>query len=247
MTSKYVGAATIATSLLWTLGTRTNSNLIEGISRNNDLYNKQWWVSNPNLIEARQLIGKIVFFLEKDQQANELVNELVYQLKNSLPPESRLRMTVGQYDLDEAERQVWWLLGLKLPAAEDQSPLIKALIKAKKIQTLLNTDLAIKYYDNSLRPGLLPYENPANVTDNARDFITTSPNYYTKDSGALKITQSTQLDCLAYSTQAVSGWTALQTDNPLYLLLNLIPLTVLSYDITKNYLNLEKGYYNESR
>ena len=39
-TVKYVGAATLVTSLLWTWGARVNSNLIEGIARNNDSYNK---------------------------------------------------------------------------------------------------------------------------------------------------------------------------------------------------------------
>jgi hypothetical protein len=121
------------------------------------------------------------------------------------------------------------------------SSMRKCVKLAKQIQSLLISKLAIPYYNEKMRPGLLPQNNKAIVTDNALDFIMTSPNYYTKDSGAMKTTQSNQLDCLAYSTQAVSGLTALQTDNPLFLLLNLIPLTILSYDITRNYLNLEKG------
>ena len=276
MTSKYVGAATIATSLLWTLGTRTNSNLIEGISRNNDSYNKQFWVSNPDLIESRRLINKIVGLLETNPElkAAEL-KAAGYAAARAAADFAADFAAAGAADLAVELANVYINLEFVAESVQDpalqniQSALQPALQNiqsaqqsaqqialyihapyvrqytfidiAKEIQSLLNSKLAIEYYDNKMRPGLLPQDNQANVTDNALDFIMTSPNYYTKNSGAMKTTQSNQLDCLAYSTQAVSGLTALQTDNPLYLLLNLIPLTILSYDITRNYLNLEKG------
>ena len=264
MTSKYVGAATIATSLLWTLGTRTNSNLIEGISRNNDSYNKQFLVSNPDLIESRRLINKIVGLLETNPElkaaelkaagyaAARTAADLAVELANVYINLEFVAESVQDPALQNIQSALQPALQ-NIQSAQQSAQQIALYIHApyvrqytfidiaKEIQSLLNSKLAIEYYDNKMRPGKLPHSNQANVTDNALDFIMTSPNYYTKNSGAMKTTQSNQLDCLAYSTQAVSGLTALQTDNPLYLLLNLIPLTILSYDITRNYLNLEKG------
>ena len=273
MTSKYVGAATIATSLLWTLGTRTNSNLIEGISRNNDSYSKQFWVSNLNLIESRRLINKIVKLLENTPEALAaallpshapadlaaaadlasylasdlasvyIILEFVAEAKDTENQQQAQRSIQQAIQQAQQAQQSAQQIALYIHAPYVQKNTFIGI--AKEIQSLLNSKLAIEYYNEIMRPGKLPHSNQANVTNNALDFIMTSPNYYTKDSGAMKTTQSNQLDCLAYSTQAVSGLTALQTDNPLYLLLNLIPLTILSYDITRNYLNLEKGILEE--
>jgi hypothetical protein len=355
-TFNYVGAATMATSLLWTLGTRVNSNLIEGISRNNDLYKKnlQFWIANPDMVEATSYIRKIVNLLKVDdvnkyyveatvngdnitwnQKGNlfDNINTDKYKDRDSIRKifsyvsqlEFKLNLikellddtdTFNEKKIEEALKfayqvkiQTYYILDnerwneeqknanlidniqalkkkypnivqdtddtenakkkinnffeekkdkeiqkkfddlfsdikLDLKSNTSQEIIDRTFNIRKKteyIKSQLSTYSAINYYSTNFRNGILPYENPANVTNSKLDFVTTSANYYTHDSESLKITQSQQLDFLAYGTQSLSGLAALKTDNPIYLLLNLVPLTILTCDISRNYINLGKG------
>jgi hypothetical protein len=237
--SNYIGVVTITTSFIWLLGTRINSNLIEGISRNNDLYNRRIWVSNSNLIEAIRIIDKIIDLLTKESMGQ---GQRMTQI-HSLGQAQRLAqmLTLWQHGaMDEAVEGVKLLEETLHEKREEEEG--RALDIAISIQNILNSDLAIQYYKkNLLRPGKSPNDNEANITTNAVDFISTSPNYYSKDTIALKITQSNQLDYFAYSTQLVVGLTVVKTDNPLYLLFHLLLLTILLSEISRNYWNLKKG------
>jgi hypothetical protein len=376
-TGRFVGAATIATSLLWTLGGRVNSNLIEGISRNNDQYKKnlQFWITNPDMVEATSCAKKIsnlikgldkyytpatfngtailltwdptknAFDIVPDKGVRNSPDALIYNTFNKERDsirkilsivsrlEEKLKLIAEQLDdtdtiketkIEEALKfarevkiqtlyilgnETWIEITNKLVDSTDLEGAKKAyyasslsditvlatykteaqkLIDGKKsnlndfaqgieqvraamlndckknnqskyiqsrctiqgktnyIKSQLSVYSAINYYRTDSRIGIMPYDNPANVTNSAFDFITTSANYYTRDSGAMITTQAKQLDCLAYGTQAVSGLATLKTNNTLYLLLNLVPLSILSLDITRNYINLGRGLKSPS-
>ena len=320
----YIGAATIATSLVWTLCSRINSNLIEGISRNNDLYNSRFEVSDARLVIARRCINNSLFILERSLVEKPLLNAanityddhdayekfrndlgfgnpryisyvLDFILKNthtkaykSLLPSEReeiLIINLSGFCKRISERIKEMLLKLNILMKEHKESLdfdnnlkndlkdprfpsytpetrnqlidkirpqlldLNVVIQnnveelytciqdtipiLKMLQSIFNRNVNINYYeDPSYKQGIMSIEHLKLYTSN---FIARSPTQYRKDSRNIK------LDSLGYGAQAISCLTAIKTNNPLYLLLNLVPLTFLSYDIGRNYRNLEKG------
>ena len=262
-TGQWVSAATMATSLLWTLGTRVNSNLIEAISLDTSV-----WVRHPDVVTARRLLNQLVNTLSNVPRVESL-NALEVESLNALDKNGRAEYIIPLRDIINSLHSVF--VGISFgPDVQDKAmaeiynnETYKAFYEIDPTGTIfkdvnnLNVmsirDFRMLLESASFYPDLLNFIETAlpiatglqakfneGLETNLIYLITTPTKYYTKDSTVLKSELSSQLNYLAYSTQAVSIWQATQNDNPLYLLFNCIPLTVLSIDIVRNYIPLLK-------